>query len=304
MSRVADTASHSTLLNNLNRSIVRARDIQVQVSTGKVGLEYSSIGRDSKRLVSLEAERSRADHFIDSNRIVDLRLQKMESVVAQVTELATDARTFLVNAGHFENAQKLDVQGRMEGFLQTVAGLLNAEQNGRTLFAGGATDTLPVDLDQLPADGKFLDTADTLYYDGDSQILNHRASDTLSVDYGATAADPAFENLIRALKIAETVDPSDPEGTRQRLDRAMELVNSSLDGLPDVRGRIGSWRSILEQESTRMQDFTLALDQSVGDIENIDFAEAISRLGEEQAQLQASMAALSRLRQVSLTNFL
>ena len=53
-----------------------------------------------------------------------------------------------------------------------------------------------------------------------------------------------------------------------------------------------------------MKDFTLALDQSVGDLENIDFAEAISRLGEEQAQLQASMAALSRLRQVTLTNFL
>jgi len=84
----------------------------------------------------------------------------------------------------------------------------------------------------------------------------------------------------------------------------MELVNGALDGLPDVRGRIGSSRSILEQESNRMKDFTLALDQSVGDLENIDFAEAISRLGEEQAQLQASMAALSRLRQVTLTNFL
>lgn len=304
MTRVADTASHTTLLNNLNRSIERARDIQVQVSTGKVGQDYAAIGRDSKRLVSLEAERSRADHFIDSNRIVDLRLQKMESVVSQVTELATEVRTFLVNAGHFENAQELDVQGRMEGFLQTVSGLLNAEQNGRTLFAGGATDTPPVDLDQLPADGEFLDTADTFYYDGDTQVLNHRASDTLSVDYGATAADPAFENLIRALKIAETVDTSDPDATRQRLDRAMELVNGALDGLPDVRGRIGSARSILEQETNRMQDFTLALDQSVGDLENIDFAEAISRLGEEQAQLQASMAALSRLRQVTLTNFL
>ena len=54
MSRVADTASHSTLLNNLNRSIERARDIQVQVSTGKVGQDYAAIGRDSKRLVSLE----------------------------------------------------------------------------------------------------------------------------------------------------------------------------------------------------------------------------------------------------------
>ena len=108
MSRVADTASHSTLLNNLNRSIERARDIQVQVSTGKVGQDYAAIGRDSKRLVSLEAERSRADHFIGTNQVVDLRLQRMESVVAQVTELASEVRTFLVNAGHFENAQELD----------------------------------------------------------------------------------------------------------------------------------------------------------------------------------------------------
>lgn len=304
MTRVSDTASHTTMLNNLNRSIARARDIQVQVSTGKVGLEYSTIGRDSSRLISLETERSRADQFVSTNRVVDLRLQKMESIVAQVTELASDVKQFLVNAAHGENASELDVQSRMEGFLQTVAGLLNSEQNGRTLFAGAATDTPPIDLSALPADGEFTGTADELYYKGDNQILRHRASETLSIDYGISASDAGFETLIRGLKIGETVDISDPNTARQRLDRALDLINESIERLPDVRGRIGGSRAILEQETARMQDFTLALDESIGDLENVDLTEAISRLGEEQAQLQAALAALSRLRQVTLTNFL
>ena len=59
MTRVADTASHALMLSNLNRSLESSRDLQVQISTGKVGLEYAVIGRDSQRLVSLEGERVR-----------------------------------------------------------------------------------------------------------------------------------------------------------------------------------------------------------------------------------------------------
>ena len=61
---------------------------------------------------------------------------------------------------------------------------------------------------------------------------------------------------------------------------------------------------MLEKETTRLEDFTLALDESVSDIENVDLAEAISRLSEEQAQMQAALAAMARLRQVTLTSFL
>lgn len=305
MTRVSDSASHAMMLANLNRSLGNARELQVQVSTGKIGLDYAALGRDSQRLVSLEGERVRADAFVDRNRVVDLRLQKMETVVAQITEAASEAKSVLVSAGHHYNAAELDLDGQMQGLLETVAGLLNSEHNGRSLFAGGRTDTAPVDLSALPADGEFLaDTADTFYYEGDDQVLRHRASDTLSVDYGVTASESGFETLIRGLKIAQTVDNSDPDGARQRVDRALELINQAIDELPDVRGRIGGSRAVLEEETVRMEDFRLALDESIGDLENVDLAEAISRLSEHEAQMQAALAALAQLRQVTLTNFL
>lgn len=305
MTRVSDAASHAFMLNSLNKSLDNTRDIQVQISTGKIGDQYGDLGRDSTRLVSLEAERSRTDQFVDNNRIVDLRLQKMESVVAQVTELASDAKQFFVNAGHFENAQEVDLIGQTQGMLESLAGLLNSEHNGRTLFAGARTDTPPVDIDNLPADGEFgVDTADAFYYEGDDQVLRHRASDTLSIDYGVTAAESGFEALIRGLKIAQTADLSDPDGARQRIDRALDLVNQAIDEIPDIRGRIGGSRAVLEKETVRMEDFRLAIDENVGEIENVDLAEAISRLSEQEAQMQASLAALSRLRQVTLANFL
>ena len=305
MTRVSDISSHALMLSSLNRSIDGARTLQVQISTGKVGSQYSDIGRDSQRLVSLEGERSRTSQFIQNNKTVDLRLQEMETVVAQMTELASDAKALFVNAAHHQNASDLDIQSSMRNMLESVGGLLNTEQNGRSLFSGGLTDVLAVNFDNLPADGEFgADTADLTYYNGDDQVLRHRASDTLSVDYGVTAADPAFEKLVRGLKIAQTVDFSDPEGARQRIDRGLELINEALQDLPDVRGRIGGARAVLEKETFRMEDFQIALDESIGNIENVDLAEAISRLSEQEAQMQASLAALSRLRQVSLANFL
>lgn len=305
MTRVSDAASHALMLTSLNRSIGGARDLQVQISSGKVGSQYADIGRDSQRLVSLEGERSRTAQFVANNKTVDLRLQQMETSVAQMTELASDARALFVNAGHHQNASDLDIAATVQHMLETVGGLLNTEQNGRSLFAGGLTDVTAVNLDNLPADGEFgADTADLTYYNGNDQVLRHRASDTLSIDYGVTAADPAFEKLIRGLKIAQTVDFSDPDGARQRIDRGLALVNEAIQDLPDVRGRIGGARAVLEKETTRMEDFQIALDESIGNIENVDLAEAISRLSEQEAQMQASLAALSRLRQVTLTNFL
>lgn len=305
MTRVSDVASHSLMLSSLNRSIEDSRTLQVQISTGKVGSQYAEIGRDSQRLVSLEAERVRADQFVSNNKIVDLRLQEMETVVAQATELASDVRALFINASHHENAADLDLPNTMRHMLETLGGLLNTEQNGRALFSGGLTDVAAVNFDNLPADGEFgADTADLTYYNGNDQILRHRASDTLSVDYGVTAADPAFEKLARGLKIAQTVDFDDPDGARQRVERALELINQAVQDLPDVRGRIGGARAVLEKETIRMEDFQVAMDESIGNIENVDLAEAISRLSEQEAQMQASLAALSRLRQVSLTNFL
>lgn len=305
MTRVSDSASHSLMLSSLNRSIGQTRDLQVQISTGKVGLEYTALGRDSQRLISLEAERARTDKFVDNNQVVGLRLTQMEAAVSQIFELASETRTTLVNAGHFQNASELDLAGDMLAKLETVAGLLNSEQNGRALFGGARTDASPVDITLLPADGDFAaDTADAFYYKGDDQVLRHRASDTLSIDYGVTASEPGFERLIRGLKIAQTVDTSDPEAARQRVDRALDLINEAIDMLPDIRGRIGGSQAVLEKESVRMEDFRLALDESVGDLENVDLAEAISRLSEQEAQMQAALAALARLRQVTLTAFL
>jgi len=305
MTRVSDISSHALMLSSLNRSIENSRDLQVQISTGKVGLNYSELGRDSQRLISLETERSRIDKFVETNGVIDLRLEKMESVVAQITELASDAKVLLVNAGQNENAAELDLEGQMQAMLETVAGLLNSEQNGRALFAGARTDASPVNITELPADGDFLaETADSFYYAGDDQVLRHRASDTLSIDYGVTAADDGFERLIRGLKIAQTVDLSDPEGARMRVDRALDLVNEAVDKLPDIRSRIGGSRAVLEKETVRMEDFRLAIDESVSDLENVDLAQAISQLSEQEAQMQAALAALARLRQVSLTSFL
>ncbi len=305
MTRVSDGASHAMMLTNLNRSLENTRNLQVQISTGKVGLNYTTLGRASQRLVSLEGERTRTDQFVETNRVVDLRLQKMEAIVAQVIELTSNAKQMLVNAGHFQNAGDMDLDGQMGSMLETVAGLLNADHNGRSLFAGARTDALPVDLSLLPADGEFLaDKADSFYYNGDDQVLRHRASDTLSVDYGVTASESGFETLIRGLKIAQTIDTNDPDGARQRVDRALDLINEAMEKLPDVRGRIGGSRAILEKETTRMEDFRLALDESVGDLENVDLAEAISQLSQEEAQMQAALAALARVRQVTLTKFL
>lgn len=304
MTRVTDLTAHSTRMHYVQAAQSRQQDLQVQISSGKKSDTYSGVASEASRLVSLKGEHTRASQYVENIGVVDLRLQKMESSVSTVFDIASRLRTLLVNAQNGDNAKELALAQNAGNMLDEVAGLLNARESGRYLFSGTRTDAAPIDLEALPVDGDFTDTADTFYYKGDSTRLTIRTEETATVEYGVTADERGFEKLIRALKITETTNLDNPDQAHARLETAIDLVNEALESIPDIRGRIGNARSSLEIARSRHDEFLLHAEQAIGDIENVDIAEAITRLTGEQVTLNASYAAISRLQQISLVNYL
>jgi flagellin-like hook-associated protein FlgL len=86
-------------------------------------------------------------------------------------------------------------------------------------------------------------------------------------------------------------------------DAALGAPTLSRD-LADLRADIGTKRKTIEETASRLTDFSLYLDQSIGDLENVDVAAAISQMAVQEAQLQASYMTLSRLSKLSLVQYL
>jgi flagellar hook-associated protein 3 FlgL len=302
MERVTNLSQQTRLFSFITETQKRFDDLQTQIASGYKSQNFSGVAREAGRLISLETTHAKVTQYVENNTTVGRRLETMESSVSRITDIMAKFRTLLVSALNAGNAAELDLNNQARETLNQVASLLNTKVEGRHIFAGSRTDVEPVDLTALPV-AYTVPTADgdsAAYYQGNSQILSVRADDDLTVDYGILASDPEFERAIRALDVVAKGAPTDAA----MLNHALEVANQTLDGLPDIRTRIGLARKTLESTNTKHTEFFLFAEQVISDIGNVDVPETVTRINEAQVTLQASYLTISRLSQTSLLNYL
>jgi flagellar hook-associated protein 3 FlgL len=187
------------------------------------------------------------------------------------------------------------------------------------LFTADATD---VDGAQMQVFGASGTIASTSYYSGDDQGLTHRVDDDRDFVFDVQANDPAFEKAIRAMKLILQGEFGTEGGLDQNLDRvndAKYLLNAALDetvsgtapfgtelegSFESVEQDIGFDQFLINQINSTHERFIGFLEQDIADVENADPLEAITKLLDDEQALNASYQVFSRIRQLSLTNFL
>lgn len=184
---------------------------------------------------------------------------------------------------------------------------------------GNLTDTDGAELEVFGAGGTI--TANS-YFNGDQTSSTHRVDKDREFEFDITAASPAFEKAIRAMKIILQGEYGTEGGLDQNTDRiqdALYLLASSLqttvEGTPpygeeadgsivQVEQDIGFNQHLIETINKKHTQFIGFLEASTADVENADPLEAITKLLDEERALQASYQSFARIRQLSLTNFL
>ncbi len=298
LTRIGDFAHSNRMTDLLLAAQTRSRAAQIQISSGKVADRFQGIALQADRLVGTKSVLQRTQQYQANNDLVNSRLVAMENSVASLHEVGTQLRVRLL--------QRLNDAGSVPGLLtgearamldQTVADL-NAEFDGRYLFAGSKTDTAPVVLD--PAFANFGAPDDT-FYQGDAVELTVLADDDIEVTYGMTADRAGFHELIGALRAVIEADAIDD---RPRLEAALDLVNAALPKLAEDRSTLGLRQARLDQINIGHSDAEVYLERQISDIENVDLAEAVTRMTQDQILLESAMATISRLNQLSLADFL
>lgn len=108
-------------------------------------------------------------------------------------------------------------------------------------------------------------------------------------------------NLVNVLR----AEGDDPLSNRVIVDSVGETLNNlsnSLDNINDIQGQIGSRLNILESLDFLQKDLILGNQEVKADLEEVDYAEALSRLNLESVILQASQQSFVRVQGLSLFN--
>lgn len=304
MERVATSSQQNTLVQYMMRAESKVATEQIRSSTGLNSTDYKGIASGSGRLVNLESHYKRLESYIDQGEVVNGRIQSMYDSVGGMADL-TSRLSALITGLQGDNAAGVEgVVAEAGELMKEFAGLLNTQQEGRYLFAGGRTDQPAVDIDSATyaAITTVPSSADTSYYQGDSTVAHYQAADDLILSYGVTADDPAFEQALRAFNLIANMSTS-PVDT-DVLDEATQLASDATDGLSIVQAKLGATSASLERTLDRHVDEQLVLQTHVDDIRSVDLAESTVRLSQLQASLEATMSLMKILEDTSLSQYL
>jgi flagellar hook-associated protein 3 FlgL len=160
------------------------------------------------------------------------------------------------------------------------------------------------------------------WYRGDSVTLSHRVDSERSLSLGLTAADPALEKAIRAMKLIAQGQFGSEGGLDQntdRIDQALALLASALDrattgagpfgaeaagNMETIRMEVGLHRALINDTNERLRKSIGALEGYIAGVENINPTEIATRLFDQANALEASLTTIARVRQLSLVKFL
>lgn len=290
--------------------ITQMRNVQTQLNsaseqstTGIKSTNYAGVADQAYVLTSLSSEISQASSYADLAESIQGRVDVYYDSLTSMTEVLTDMLTDISAAQSSGTGSVIGLNDSAQSALDTIATLLNTQYEGRYLYAGSATDTLPVSVDSTTYGAITVpSSADTSYYAGNSDMSSARVADGMTVDYGMTADMDAFENALRALNIVAnaSTDPIDTDA----LSEATSLLNSALDGIGEQQTRMSSVHSELEAVVDMHTDFQLTAESMVSELSEVDIAEAMVRLDTLSVQLEASYSAVAKVSDLSLFDYL
>lgn len=295
--RVATFSMSEQMLNAALRTQGKLASQQLQEATGLVSTDYGGLGAGSRQLLDLQVSITRSKSYSDAATSASGRATVMRSALSSISDLITQFRAQLTEASNNLESGGSTLQETARQLLGELSAQLNTQFEGRYVFAGSATEQKPVDTSALatsPTD------ADTSYYQGNGDVASVRVSDERTIQYGITADNPAFEKAIRAFNIVANASTLDAD----TLDEATSLSLDALDGVLGEQGKLSVDSASMQRAisaQTEYQDFATSLGT---DLNSVDVAALTAQMSAYQTQLEASYAAIAKISNLNLFNYL
>ena len=300
--RIATAQINRNAIERMQTANTNLAKTTFQVTSGLVAERFEDIASQAGQLLNLQDLRNINSQFIQNMDTVDSRLAATENALQGMNELIVEAAN-LWTLGRNENTAEVraNLAPKAEGLADTFYSLFKTKYDGRYIFSGAAGDRPPITTVATPTTAPGTIPAPNTYYNGDSQKMIVMTSIGVTEEYGITGDDDAFANLKAGL---EALWFGLENNSESDIDSAINLLNQAQTEVSNLIGEVGGQQSSFDLLTARHTNTNLFLTEQVDEIEKVDIAEAMSRFTQEQTTLEASLAVVNRVNQLSLLDFL
>ncbi len=305
MTRVSTYAQSQTLLASSMRRQTDLFQTQNQVSTGKKATVYACYAPQVSGLVSARAAKAAADSHVSVNKQLTTKLDLASQQLTRLLEAAQSAKQSVLTA--VANGQADGAVTALEADTQTAIDALNAEFDGQFLFGGARGTQKPVTVQSLAGLASLASPAAA--FQNDTVKASMEVSEGVDLRYGQLAdeiAAPLFASLQRIgqLNAATPLTGKLTSAQETALTAEISALDSAIRQIVDQQAQLGIAAKKVEDYTNDAQTRADNLDIFISDIEDVNMAEALTRLNNDRTALEASYKVTGELSKLSLLNYI
>ena len=319
--RVATSTAYSQGVSAMNTQNFKLNKTMLQLSTGKRIVTPSDDPSGAARVLGLNQAKSRTEQFQDNIDVLKSSLQVEETALDSIVNTLQRVRELTIQANNdtYDASQRAAISLEIQEHFEAITGFANTTNgNGEFLFGGYNNRDVP-----------FENVAGVVNYRGDQgqQLLQISATrqvasgnngfDTFmnlrGSDNGSNPADGIPMSIFAIVKeLQVTLENNDgvisgvvgAETFHETMSRAIGNIDVALGQIVDIEASIGARLNAIESQENANEDYLVQLATTLSNTQDLDYAEAISRLEQEQIGLQASQQTFTKIQGLSLFNFL
>lgn len=284
------------LLAALNNSRRDTLDALQEISSGRRVNQPSDDPAAAALLVDNHDRTTFTARYLQSLTALQGQFQTADSTLSSVVVALQRALTLGVQGGNGTNSDtdRAAIAQELQGIQDQLISLANTAFQGRFLFSGTRTDTIPFVRDNAVPSG--------VRYDGNDAVNSVQVGEgyrLASNKPGSQLFNAAGKDMFQAMAgLIQAVQ------TNTGIDTAVGTLRDAFDYVSGQRVFYGNSMNQAQSQSTYLGAVKLQLTQDENTLGASDIEAAASRLVNSQNTTNATLAAIGRISQLSLFDYL
>ncbi len=294
--RVTDRTISNNAISHMTESLGNYYDIMEKNASGKQFRWASDNVTNAVASLSIRSTIQLGDAFIENAKSTDLWMTATDAGLEDMEDLATRAINLTLQglSDTMGDEQRQAISTELDSILDQAVATANTQHQNNYVFSGFQTKTKPFAIEANPTPPP----ADMVTYYGDNGVMTRNIGPDAPVEVNVngtlfnTAGHDIFSDLITLRDSLATFD-------RAAADTGLQSLRTTLQYFSDAHTEFAGRQRELHDAMDRMDKTKISLQSLLSQKEDINQAEAVTKLAKDQTiyqtVLQVSQRAISTM---------
>ncbi len=299
--RISTNTIYQSAISKISSLQSGQSKLQQQIATGKRILVPSDDPVAASRVLELSQAQSMNTQYGENRKIAETHLGDLDVSLSSISELLVTVRTTMVGAaGTLSTEQRNAVATQLTSSMETLLGLANTrDASGNYLYAGFKNKTVPFTTTAAGATYNGDSNQQSLQVDANRQMVVNATGDSVFQANGNDVFS-TFSNLITLLN-----DPAaNAAAVTAGMATAISSMDSAISNVANVRSSVGSRLNEIDTLNDVGSSKELQYAQATSALQDLDYAEALSQISQQQTILSAAQKSFVTTTSLSLFDFI